>query len=122
MRKIIKDKKTLFYNDVEDDYYRFVICKEFGGVEKYKFQRFDKLKKNLTTESFEKVCRSIKDIKEDNILFTRYVIKGGLPLYYHLNSKYLIVISSGEIQRFVYKIYLEGVWELEEGDLLNEKI
>jgi hypothetical protein len=116
--KQVSCKKNIYVGF--NDYYKFIVCKEYNGAEVFKFERFDKLKTILSHQSFNRICNSIEGIKEfTTLLPSVYGIKDGLPLYFYLNDRYLIIISTGETQPSLYEIYLEGVWKLEEEDLIN---
>lgn len=65
----------------------------------------------LQREFQEIIATQIDGIKKGLI---NYNSKEGLKLYAYKENNLIIVISGGEVGRGLYKIFLEGIWEINE--------
>lgn len=60
-------------------------------------------------ETWKNVLDQLPDIKKS---FISYQSKEGLTLTGGQYNDKLLVVSAGEVQRELYEIYLEGIWEI----------
>jgi hypothetical protein len=107
---------TRLYGGLEDGFYQFahqftrpvaltIRERDFGRRD------FEELTALLPPADFEQVVREGR-FKLRKGLFGGYVGSDGLPLGYYQHGPWLFVFASGEYQPALYKIYLEGVWEV----------
>lgn len=117
--KPLISKSILIYTGL-DEYYK----KEFSitNMENLRFrmidfQAFNILPALIRKNNFDLIIKNIPTATESVNFAGFYVGSDKLSLRFCIKENILIIISTGETQPALYKIYLEGVWELEDGDL-----
>ena len=99
----LEGKIYLLFNKNVDIKYIFDNKDDFLSIYKY-----------LNIKSVEKIITEC-DLKLGSFL-PIYKNNEKMEVYFVIKDNFLIIVSEGETQPFLYKIYLEGVWELEEED------
>lgn len=119
MYKIIKNslvKKTLIFDGLERDVNKEIVIKlsECNIVIKPFWKNNDilGLKKIMEKTSIDQIINEC-NLTDKHSLLGIYKNSEKMIVYYFIHDNYLIILSFGEIQYGRYKIYLEGVWELE---------
>jgi hypothetical protein len=113
----------------EDVYYEQIMEFEINSTLKISFRNddfnrnfFKDLKNIISKKNYDEIIAQQKFNYSENIYSCTGVFGKQIRfLFSKINNKYfLVLLASVEIQRSFYEIYLEGIWEFEEGEILGE--
>lgn len=106
--------KSLVFDGTE----REILTKELdlGLTSTVKFDdfannNFEDLQQSINNDDFESIVKT-GGFAPDGGFLKLYKNSDGLRLYYYKKNSTIIVLAYGEFQPGRYKLYMEGVWEI----------
>lgn len=124
---LISNEKKVIYSGLEDDFYDFnaEIILDDGNIITFILSKLDTDFYELETFLSKKTMLFLAEnsyLKEYDFEDKEYFGQWGLGVEYVYRSPYLVLISSGEARKGVYKCYVEAIWYSPHVDIPETKL